>query len=74
MTSPTWKQIMFYAAFAKAAVVGTSLGLAAFGAMDFAFAISASDWFETTRQEYLFDYFALGGGLAGIVWQFISRV
>ena len=62
---------MFLVTIAKAAVVGASLGLAVFGAMNFTFAITASDWLETARKEYLFDYFAMGGGIIGAMTQIV---
>ena len=64
---------MLVVAITKSAVLGASLGLAAFGAMDFAFAVTASDWLEETRKEYLFDYFAMGGGVLGASIQMIFR-
>ncbi len=73
MTRNLGKYIFLIAATMKAAVVGASLGIAAFGAMDFTFAISASEWLEAAREEYLFEYFTLGGGVAGAVIQVLSR-
>lgn len=68
-----WKTVLLFVAIAKAAVVGASAGLAALGGLDIALAAAAQDWITEVQREYFFDYFALGGGVIGAVWQ-IARV
>ncbi len=65
---------MVGSALAKGAVLGTTLGLAALGAMDLAFAAIAHDWINGIKADLYFDEFALGGGLLGIVGQIARQI
>jgi hypothetical protein len=67
MTIPAfWTRFLAIVSLAKAAVAGAGLALAALGALDIAFAITARDFLEHIRPHIL-DYAAVGGGILGAV-------
>ena len=67
-----WKQFLFIVALGKAAIAGAGFALAALGAYDVAFAITASDVLHTVQKEYL-NYFALGGGALGMALKIVLK-
>ena len=69
-----WHYIMIAAATAKAAVVGASLGLAALGALDVAFAVSAQEWLKQIETDLYFNEFAIGGGIVGAAGQIARQI
>jgi uncharacterized membrane protein len=58
----------------KAGILGASIGVALLGALDLANAIAARDWATEMQKEVYLDYFAIGGGLAGIIGQTIRSI
>lgn len=68
-----WNRLLLIVAIGKGAVVGTGVMLAALGALDIAFAITAQQ-FLTELKPHFFDYAALGGGVIGAIAGAILRV
>lgn len=70
-----WRRFLLLVAIGKAAVVGAGIALAALGALDITFALTAKVWMAEIRPYYL-DLAALGGGAIGAaaraVWTFID--
>ncbi|MCK1742226.1 hypothetical protein IVA80_15480 [Bradyrhizobium sp. 139] len=67
MTFPAfWTRFLIFVSFAKAAVAGAGLALAALGALDVAFAITARDFLDHMRPHVL-DYAAISGGILGAI-------
>jgi hypothetical protein len=69
-----WKAVMLGVVIAKAGILGASTGLALFGALDIASAIAARDWLTEMQKEVYFDYFAIAGGLSGMIWQSVRSL
>jgi hypothetical protein len=73
MQIPTfWSRFLMMVAIGKAAIAGAGLALAAMGALDIAFAITAKDLISNLRP-YYFDYATFGGGALGAIWGIITN-
>jgi hypothetical protein len=73
MTIPAfWTRFLMLVSFAKAAIAGAGLAMAALGALDIAFAITARDFLEHMKPHIL-DYTAVGGGVLGALAKGLLR-
>lgn len=68
-----WSWFLIIVGIGKAAIAGAGVALAALGALDIAFAITARDFLHGLKPYYL-DIAAAGGGIIGaLVRAFIIR-
>ena len=70
----SWRSIFLLIALGKASVAGATVALALLGSLNIAFAVTLSEWLTEIQQDALFNYFAIGGGLAGMLWQGILSI
>ena len=68
-----WNKVITFIALGKATVVGATAGLALLGAMDIAFATTASQWMNDFQTNY-FDTFAISGGALGFAGQLYNII
>jgi hypothetical protein len=68
----TWTTVLAVAATLKAMIAGVGLGLAALGALDVAFAVSAEQWWQAVRPDWLVNMFAATGAVGAILVRIIA--
>jgi hypothetical protein len=67
-----WSRFLWLVGIGKAAIAGAGVALAALGALDVAFAITAQEIMREIKPHYL-DIAAIGGGLVGAIVRVFIR-
>lgn len=67
-----WSTIMGILAVTKAMIAGVGIGLAAMGALDIAFAVTAAHWWAEMRPDWILNAFAGFGALGAVVARIVS--
>ncbi|MBY5935334.1 hypothetical protein KUV51_20170 [Tateyamaria omphalii] len=67
-----WFSVLRLAALGKAAIVGISLSLALMGAFDVAFAVTAEQWWDSIRPDWIVNVVAATGAVGGIIARIVA--